>query len=83
MKVQFWITLVPKWDRDKVTRVVADKITANRPRKGHGLAVKVSLDVNPAIFAPVQVEGEIGADAEVVQLRVEDPREEEPDGEVE
>ena len=31
MKVEFWLTLVPKYGRDNITKIVADRITQSRP----------------------------------------------------
>jgi hypothetical protein len=72
MKVEFWLTLVPKYGRgDKITKVVADKITKTRPTRGHGVAVKVSLDVSESLFHPLRVEGEFGSETETVVLNSE------------
>jgi len=72
MKVEFWLTLVPKYGRgDEITKVVADKITKTRPTRGHGVAVKVSLDVSESLFHPLRVEGEFGSETETVVLKPE------------
>lgn len=72
MKCEFWLTLVPKYDgKGNVRRVVADRITQTRPRRGNGVAIKVSLDVSPALFDPLRVEGTFDGETETVVLQSE------------
>jgi len=86
MKVNFWLTLSPAWSPEnwkqkEVTAIRVSKVTKERPRRGDGMAVRVSLDVDPAIFDPIRIEGSIPASTEIVQLSVEDAHGEEPNAE--
>ena len=82
MKVNFWLTLSPAWSPEnwkqkEVTAIRVSKVTKERPRRWDGMAVRVSLDVDPAIFDPIRLEGVIAADTEVIQLNVESPLDQE------
>ena len=77
MKCEFWLTLTPKRDADgDVVDVRVTKMTQDRPRRAHGIAVPVSLEIAPELFEPLRIEGELDADTETVVLQAQPVEEE-------
>lgn len=83
-RTTFYVTVEPtfgkyNWDRDKITKITAKKITQSKPATGR--CVKLTLDIPDSVFLPLVPEAVITVPTDLVameEISVEavDPHEE-------